>query len=89
MEQNLEKQLASLKRSQKELSNDIKKSKIGDRMLKIHHPECKIEHSTLTTKIGNQIASKPKNTYTNVFVLELDFQCIFWIKKIRLYALIP
>ena len=35
LEQNLEKQLASLERARKDLSNDIKNSQIGDQMLKI------------------------------------------------------
>ena len=86
LEKNPEQQPTSLERAQKELSNDIKKSKIGDRMLKIRLPECKIEHPALTTKIGNQTTSKPKNTYINVFISELAFWHIFWIEKLHLYA---
>ena len=37
-------------------------------------------------KKSKKIASKLKNTYTNVFVLEPAFQNFFQIKKIPLYA---
>ena len=43
LEKNMEKQLESLERSQKDLSNDINNSKIGDWMLKICLQECKTE----------------------------------------------
>ena len=48
--------------------------------------EGKIEHLSLTTKIGNQTIEKIKKTYTIIFVSELAFRHIFWIEKIRLYA---
>lgn len=84
--QNLEQQLASLERAQKELSNNIKKSKIGDRKLKIRLPECKIEHLALTSITSNQTESKLKNTCTNISILEPAFWRFFWIGKIPPYA---
>lgn len=73
LEKNLKQQLASLERAQKDLSNDIKKSKNGDRMLKKRLPKCKIEHLALNAKIGNQTTLKPKETYTIIFISELSF----------------
>ena len=86
LEQNLEQQPTSLERAQKELSSNIKKSKIEDRKLKIHLPECKIEHLALTTIIGNQTTSKLKNTYTSISISKPAFRHFFQIGKIPPYA---
>ena len=63
LKKNVEQQLASLQRAWKQLFNDMKKFQIEDRTFKICLPECKIEHPSLSTKIGNQIALKPEKTY--------------------------
>ncbi len=48
--------------------------------------ESKIGLRTSTKKIGNKKASKPKNTYTKIFVSKPNFWHFFWIKKIHPYA---
>ena len=49
-------------------------------------PESKKGLQTLIAKKEHKTASKPKNTYTNVFVLEPSFWHFFRIKKILSYA---
>lgn len=55
-------------------------------MSKIWLPEGKKEYQALTTKTGNQTATKIKETYTIISVSEPAFRRIFRIEKIRLYA---
>lgn len=73
LEKNVEKQPASLEISQKYFSSDINNSQIGDQMLKICLPKCKIEPLTLIVGKFIKKASKLNITYTTMIDIEPSF----------------
>lgn len=86
LKKNLEKQLASLERAQKEISNDIKNCQIEDRMLKICLPKFKTKLLTLKAEKAIKKTSKLKTSCTTGTRLELAFWRYLVFGKQSLYA---